>query len=87
MEDTCLIVRDILSTNNASVVIEMKNKIDDIIQLLYDNNKNKTAINDITNNIFFINFPPQIKFYSSYILGISKADSTLKWTQNVRQKV
>ena len=45
MDDTYSIVKDILSTNNTNMVVDIKNKIDDIIKLLYDNNKNKIAIN------------------------------------------
>ena len=46
-DDTCSIIRDILSTNNVNMIIDIKNQIDDIIQALYDNSKNKIAIRSL----------------------------------------
>ena len=45
MDEIYTIVIDVLSKNNSNSVVDIRNKINDIIQLLHDNNKNKIAIN------------------------------------------
>ena len=55
MDDTYSIIKDVMSTSNANIVVDIKNKIEDIILLLYENNKNKIAINLLKNITIMIN--------------------------------
>ena len=83
MEDAYLIVGDILSSINVNVIEDVKDKIDDTIQLiLYDHNRNRIAINLLNEIKTSINiFVRNIKY------NCNKLTVHLKSIENVYNKI
>ena len=68
MFDLYSIFKDIPPINNAKMVVDIKNKIDNIFQLLYEINKNKITINLLKRITLTINSFIKNILYKKFIL-------------------
>ena len=85
--NTYLIVKEVLYANNANIIVYIKNKIGEVIELLQDNSKNVVAINllkqiTITLNSIIENINDNSDKLNSVLRNIDNMDNKINNMNN-----